>query len=358
MSNKLLISNLQFIQRESGIKWEDFYSIINISESTCTNYKNGSHSPSSATLAAIAEGINKILNNNSTLKTRFPKGILASELTTEDLEALSKKQGLNVHTIYTDKFVGDYMCYYMSTTVDNTDKKPINSGILQLRLGEQPNEFIAYGIFSLKSIEEAHATFDKINDKCLLTEKADEESPSLFIGKAYLSSTLLWCNLSNTEKKEHVSISFDLSEKITTKYPEKTFYGVRGIALSQTSGYSNQTTTFPLVIVKSPLTVSPNELEHYLHFNYSQIAPEELDKLAKKTIDFFNSQYNNTALQEVSDNSLLSNLLAAYVKHELKDLLKRHIFNSHYFTTKEMDVFYKNIIRPMRTDATIKDKID
>lgn len=356
--NELLVKNLAFIKGEVKMTWQDFYATININENTFNNYKSGDTSPSDKMMSDIALHINELISSHEVLKARFPKGVLAIELKTEDLEVRSKQQGLNAYTIFTDKFVGDYMCYYMSTNIEEKGKKATHSGILQLRHGDQPNEFLAYGVFSFKSVEDGLALFNEISDDKLLTEKYSDDNPSLFIGKAYLSSTLLWCNLSNSEKKEHVSISFDLSEKITTKHPDKIFYGVRGIALAQTSGHSNQTTTLPIVIAKTPLTVCPNKLEHYLRFNYTELAPQEIEKLAVKTINFFNSQHDNPVLKDDPNNELLSSLLVAFVKHELKDLINRHIFNSHYFQIDEMEDFYKEVIRPMRKRDTLSDKID
>lgn len=356
--NEILIKNLTFIKGEVKMSWQEFYNAIEVSENTFNNYKSGVSSPSDKIISVIALHINELISSHDILKARFPKGILATELKSEDLKGLSKTQGLNVYTIFTDKFVGDYMCYYMSTNIEEKGKKTTHSGVLQLRHGDQPNEFLAYGVFSFKSVEEGLALYNEISDDKLLTEKYSKDNPSLFIGKAYLSSSLLWCNLSNSEKKEHVSFSFDLSEKITTKHPDKIFYGVRGIALAQTSGHSNQTTALPIVIAKKPLTVCPNKLEHHLHFNYNELAPQELEKLAVKTINFFNSQHDNPVLKDDTNNALLSSLLVAFVKHELKDLINRHIFNSHYFIIDEMEDFYKEVIRPMRRRDALSDKID
>ena len=132
---------------------------------------------------------------------------------------------------------------------------------------------------------------------------------------------------------------------MSTKKPDKTFYGTRGIALSQTSGINNQTATFPFVIMKTALTVSPNELTHYLHFNYSKIAPEEITKLSRKATKFFETL---KADPEQFEGDLIDDLLVSFIRHEIKDLLGRHVFNSHYFLLDEMSEFYGEVVRPLR----------
>jgi len=173
----------------------------------------------------------------------------------------------------------------------------------------------------------------------------------VFTGVAYLSPTLLWCNLSDGSKSEHVSMSFDISSKITTKHPEKNFIGARGIALSQTSGQSNQTATFPIVVITEPISVSLNELTKYLHFSYTKIPEDKLGVLAERSVRLMMSLLQNKDI----DEALRLKLISQIVEHEVKDLLDKHIFNSHYYIPNELTEFYKTIIRPIRRNDNAED---
>ena len=48
------------------------------------------------------------------------------------------------------------------------------------------------------------------------------------------------------------------------------------------------------------------------------------------------------------DNALRLKLISQIVEHEVKDMLQKHIYNSHYYLPEEMTKFYTTIIRPIR----------
>ena len=58
------------------------------------------------------------------------------------------------------------------------------------------------------------------------------------------------------------------------------------------------------------------------------------------------------------DEDLRLKLISQIIEHEVKDLLSKHIFNSHYYLPQELTTFYKTIIRPIRrTNETSPDDI-
>lgn len=327
------------------VKGQEKYciSVLSISVNTYTNYMNGTTSPSEEVLLQMLNDINEIRRLHPILKKCFREDITLEQLRYHDLLKEFNEDSTRTSSLFAEKFFGNYLCYYNSTSLDDDDKKT-QFGIMQLRKGKMDGEFETIGVFSLKNENQALEIFNLLQDGRQFQDALSGTNYSVFTGASYLSPTLLWCNMSDGSKSEHVSMSFDLSAKITTKHPEKNFVGARGIALSQTSGQSNQTTTFPIVIITEPISVSLNELTKFLCFNYSRIPEDKLSVLAKRSVRLMTSLLQNSDI----DSDLRLKLISQIVEHEVKDLLEKHIFNSHYYLQKELDIFYKTIIRPIR----------
>lgn len=340
-----------------GRDWDDFstykpkikgqqkvcINVLKISVNTYINYINGRTSPSEDDLIQMLNDINELRSLHPVLKKCFRENITLEQLKNHDLLKEFNDDSNRTNSLFAEKFYGNYLCYYNSTSLD-TDDKITQFGIIQLNKGAAEGEFETKGIFSFKNESEARDIFNLLQDGYSFQDALAGNSHSVFTGTSYLSPTLLWCNMSDESKSEHVSMSFDLSSKITTKHPEKNFIGARGIALSQTSGQSNQTTTFPIVIIAEPISVSLNELTKFLCFNYSRIPDEKLSELAKRAVRLMTSLLQNDDI----DEDLRLKLISQIIEHEVKDLLSKHIFNSHYYLPQELTTFYKTIIRPIR----------
>ena len=328
---------------------------LHISPNTYSNYLNGKR-PSKTTLNKIVIDLNELRARIPELRDYIPEKITVESLTTVDLFKNDR------HKIYEKKFYGQYICYYNSTSVDNEHQ--VNQyGVIKISKGSRKCEFSLKGVFSLKDEKTAKTLYDAIDQttSCENVPKSDGEDtdkkPSfedilenyninspLFSGQAYLSANLLWCNLSNPSKTEHISISFDLSTKITEKNPAMPFFGDRGIALSQTSGQSSQSTAFPMVILREPATVCPNEMDKFLCFDFSQIDNSTLTSISSRVDKLIKNLLATGDFDETLKNKLISTL----IEHEILDLLRKHVFNSHYYTDKERSSFYKKIVRPIR----------
>lgn len=295
------------------------------------------------TLNALYNSLVTIINDHEELKKLFPNLPTLEELINEDVQDIINKDGAHIFNIYYHKFEGVYLCYYMSTNIEGARKNQY--GIMNLTHNSNGVEFEANGIFSINSLDIALDLFKKYQETGdFPADTSTAIETSLFRGKAYLSPTLLWVNMSNDSKSEHVSMSFDISYKVATKHAEKKFIGALGIALAQTSGQFNQTTTFPIIVSKQELPLSPNEIANQLHFNYTRLSESDIDKMADKTMGLINSLLTVNNI----DETLMRQLIAQIVEHEVKDLLRRHTFNAHYFTSDETSEFYKNVIRPLR----------
>lgn len=326
--------------------------VLAISVNTYSNYMNGKTCPPDADLTKMLSDINEFRSLHPVLKKCFRENITLEQLKYHDLLAEFNEDSSHASFLFAEKFFGNYLCYYNSTSLDSDDKKT-QFGIIQLSKGSAENEFITNGIFSLKNEHLARKIFNSLQNGCQFQEALAGNELSVFTGISYLSPTLLWCNMSDAPKNEHLSMSFDLSSKITTKHPEKVFIGARGIALSQTSGQSSQTTTFPIVIINEPISVSRNELTKFLCFNYSRIPEEKLSDLAQRVVRLMTSLLQNNDI----DESLRLKLISQIIEHEVKDLFSKHVFNSHYYLTQELTTFYRTIIRPIR-QATEKSNAD
>lgn len=334
------------------LSWDDlstyksygaYIHVLHIAPNTYTNYMNGRTSPSEDDMIHILEDINEIRKRHPVLKKCFREDITLEQLKSHNLLKEFNEDSSHSNSLFEEKFFGTYLCYYNSTSLEDKDKKT-QFGIMQLSKGHTDGEFVAKGLFSFKNENQALEIFTMLQNGQKFQDILNETNHSLFTGVAYLSTTLLWCNLSDNSKSEHVSMSFDISPKITTKHPEKNFVGARGIALSQTSGQSYQTTTFPIVIITEPLTVSLNELKQYLSFSYSKIPEEKITALASRAVRLMTSLLQNNDI----DSDLQLKLISQIVEHEVKDLLTKHIFNSHYYRSEELTQFYTTIIRPIR----------
>lgn len=330
---------------------------LHISPNTYSNYISGTNFPKEATIIEIVSDLNALRARIPELRKDYiPEEITVESLTKGDL--FKNNSGI----IFEEKFFGQYICYYNSTSVDN--KHQANQyGVIQISKGSHRCEFSLKGVFSLKDEKTAKTLYDAIDQttSCEDVPKSNSENtdkkPSfedilenyninspLFSGQAYLSPNLLWCNLSNSSKTEHISISFDLSTKITTKYPAMPFFGDRGIALSQTSGQSSQSTAFPMVILREPATVCPNEMDKFLCFDFSQIDDSTLTSISSRVDKLIKNLLANGDFDETLKNKLISTL----IEHEILDLLRKHVFNSHYYTVEERNSFYEKIVRPIR----------
>lgn len=343
------------------LSWDDlstyklygaYIHVLHISPNTYTNYLNGRTSPSEEDLVRMLNDINEIRKRHPVLKKCFSQNISIEQLRHHDLLKEFNDDASHSNSLFVEKFFGTYLCYYNSTTLDDDEKTP-QFGILQLSKGQKEGEFETKGIFSFKKEHEAIDIFNDLQNGKSFKEASGGTSHPVFTGLSYLSPTLLWCNMSDGSKTEHVSMSFDLSAKITTKHPEDSFVGARGISLSQTSGQSNQTTTFPIVIISEPIQISYNELTKFLCFNYSRIPEDKLTALAKRSVRLMTSLLQNDDI----DNDLRLKLISQIVEHEVNDLLEKHIFNSHYYLPKELNLFYKAVIRPIRRSEN-KDETD
>lgn len=330
--------------------------VLHISPNTYGNYISGINSPKEATIIEIVRDLNELRKRLPILREYLPTEITVESLTTGNL--FENKS----YIIFEEKFYGQYICYYNSTNVDN--KHQVNQyGVIQISKGSQKCEFSLKGVFSLKDEKTAKTLYDAIDQTTFCedvakshTDKTDKKpsfedilkncniNSQVFSGQAYLSDTLLWCNLSSSSKTEHISISFDLSIKITKKYPAMPFFGDRGIALSQTSGQSSQSTAFPMVILREPATVCSNEMDKFLCFDFSQIDNSTLAALSSRAARLIKNLLTNEDFDDVLKEKLISQLM----EHEILDLLRKHVFNSHYYTEKERSSFYQKIVRPIR----------
>lgn len=341
------------------LSWDDlltyknygsYIHVLHISPNTYTNYLNGKNSPAEDRFEEILADINEIRKRHPVLKKCFREDITLEQLKYHDLLQEFNDENTHSNSLFAEKFFGNYLCYYNSTSIDDNEKRT-QFGILQFSRGKSDNEFLATGIFSFKNENQAQEIFNSLQNGASAQEALSETGHAVFTGVAYLSPTLLWCNLSDASKSEHMSMSFDLSSKITTKHPEKNFIGARGIALSQTSGQSNQTATFPIVVITEPISVSLNELTKYLHFSYTKIPEDKLGILAERAVRLMMSLLQNKDI----DEALRMKLISQIVEHEVKDLLDKHIFNSHYYLPNELTQFYKTIIRPIRRNDNADD---
>lgn len=348
--------NLEFFRENLGYSQEIFcLDVLKINKNSYTNYLNGGM-PSPEKLRKIVEQIVAAVEEDDLLAPRFPAGTLTPIIMKEkDVSSLEKSEAAT--EFYWRKFLGNYVCYYMSTNIKGD--KQTQYGVLQIREGERPSKFVAYGVFSLKDDKDVFKIYDTLQEGKHLEDIVEEcQIKSLFDGKAYLSNSLLWINLSNVTRSEHVSLSFDLDSKIVTKNPQRIFAGTRGIALSQTSGQGNQTVTFPMVVTRYPLEksingISESDLTKFLHFSYKNIDDKALSDLTDKIINLEDSLRDNAYLVEMRGE-----ILKRYLNNAILSILSAHIYNSHYFRQDEAGEFYKEIIKPSKAQYETNDNKD
>ncbi len=345
MSKTTFFINIEYFRNLLSLSQETFCQNVGISNTAYDNYRRGSI-PRPGTMNLIIPFLNKKIEENNSLKNKFPDGVDSQDLTNINYEEDYKQRSQTTQNkhFYYQKFVDRFICYYTSTNISG--EKTIQYGIIQIVEEESITEFKTYGIFSLKNYQDALDIYHAINssDKTLESyEKENNNKHILFKGISYLSATLFWFNLTNDEKTEHVSASFDLDEKILTKYPKerKDFLGARGIALSQTSGLGNKTISFPFVLTKGPLMVDINTLSKYLYFNYSQqINKNAVDNITTSIIELLNA----LSLIDSLSNETKSYLISSLIEQKNNDMLQKNVFPSHYYKIKEMNDFYKDII--------------
>ena len=348
--------NLEYFRENLGHSQESFCAeVLPIDKNTYTNYSKGGM-PQPNKLKEIVDNIVTAIKKDTNLAPRFPEGSLTPTIMkTKSVASLEKSEAAT--EFYWRKFLGNYMCYYTSTNIKGN--KQTQYGVLQIREGERPSKFVAYGVFSLKDDKDAFKIYDTLQEGKHLEDIVEEcQIKSLFDGKAYLSNSLLWINLSNVTRSEHVSLSFDLDSKIVTKNPQRIFAGTRGIALSQTSGQGNQTVTFPLVVSRYPLEksvngISESDLTKFLHFSYKNIDDAVLSDLTTKIMNLEDSLKDNAALVEMRGE-----ILKRYLNNALLSILSLHIYNSHYFQQDEAGEFYKEIIKPSKAQYETTDNKD
>lgn len=319
--------------------------VLQIASSSYTNYMNGA-TPKDP--YAILRDLNEIRKRHPILKKCFRSEITYDRLFNHDL---SREYDDISHSgqLFSEKILGNYICYYRSTNIEG--EKTLQTGVLNFSKGKNENQFEVTGVFSLKKYNDTLKIFKSLEAGKDFPEILKETTGiNVFRGVAYLSINLLWCNLSDEAKSEHASLSFDLSPKVTLKHPEKTFAGGLGIALSQTSGQSIQSTDFPIAMLAAPLPVSPEELTNQLHFDYSRIKDAPFYDLANKLTAFILSLVQNKDI----DEGLLIKLVSQSIMYKFVDLLNNHVFSSHYYSSEQMTEFYADIIRPLRK----KDKDD
>ena len=365
----LFTKNLELIRRTAGIsqdkfcstkkpKWDDIdpfdYNdvtkfgkkidgVLRISNATYNNYMEGKTSPNEDVKQMILDDVNELRKRHPVLQKLFRKPLTLNQLFEEDL--IKYEDISETGQLFSEKFLKPYLCYYTSTKV--TGEKKTKTGILHLTRGNKDNEFDATGIFSFKDDEGAKKVLSSLQNGIPLKEAlADCHEGIVFKGTAFLSLTLLWCNLSNQGDTEHATFSFDLSPKITTKNPDKTFMGAKGIALSQTSGQTNQTISFPIVIASEPLTVSDNELKQFLCFDYG-FRGDKLDTLATDTVQLMNDLLGNVNIDEPLRIKLISQL----VEYKLKEFLSQYTYGSNVFSQEALEQFYSTVIKPLRNSG-------
>ncbi len=351
MAKTQFFRNLEYFKTNLGVPESEFYTtgkgkdkrgIIPVSKNGYENYRKGTI-PGDFKLKEIADALYKAILGDEGLFAKFPNPILPYDLRETDLSLTVAPADTNSQNFYSYKMVGAYICYYTSTNVEG--RKSTHYGVIQMSATDKNTVMDISGVFSLKNYDEALKIHSLLNGENKLSEIVVEmRHLSLFTGVVYLKPSLMWVNLVNENQDDFVSVSFDLSDKILTKNPNKLYLGSRGIAISSTSGQSNQSAAFPLVITKKPLSVSPNELTKYLHFRYTKIKDEEVHLLAEEIITLLNSILNSNALSPETRTKLLATTLA----EKLLSHLDQHIYNSHYFLTEEMTEFYDKIIFPIR----------
>ncbi len=350
MKQTAFAKNLEFIRTSLGYSQKAFCgkvgnnskAVLSISENTYLNYLKNCTTPTLNNQNIILEEINAAIEKHPVLSKRFPKGIINNELMEGDLEELSKCVLTETASRYPEKILGLYYCYYMSTNIDGD--KVLNYGLLQIAKAEDKSEYFARGLFTIESFDILFEAFKKIQRGMELDRVFADSAERIVSGEASVSADVIWISVSSENGNENISMSFDLSPKILTKNPNKEFLGSRGIALSQSVGQKNKSTAFPIVITKKPVRESNAVLNKYLHFSYSYIDESEIDALAENSVKLLEDMQKMDSFNE----QLMRSVVSINVKNGIKKILSSNVFNSHYYLSKEMEDFYREIIKPLR----------
>ncbi len=351
MSKTIFFKNLEYFQTNLGYSEDEFFTsgkgnhhggVIPISKNAYARYRNGTL-PRPYMLREIAAALTKAISKDEALSAKFPNPLLPYDLKETDLSLTTAPTNNNPQNFYSYKMLGSYLCYYVSTNCERT--KTPRYGVIQITATDKTNVMDICGVFSLKNYDDALKLHASLNENKKLSEEiAQTKRFSLFTGSLYLTPSLMWANLVNETQNDFLSVSFDLSNTILSKKPEKPYLGSRGIAISSTSGRINQSVTFPFVITKKPITVCSNKLIKYLHFAYTKVKDEDMCSLAEEIITLLSSVLNSNALSPETRTKLL----AATLAEKLLSYFEQHTYNSHYFLAEEMVEFYDNIIFPIK----------
>lgn len=326
----LFVKNLKFFQDKLNLPDTEFVNAIGISYNSYQNYKKNGNTacPHSKTLDEIASKINNY-------QCVYPYHISAKALIEKDLSNPTND------TLYYNKFAGTYICYYAN------NEKHIQYGVLKLFQDKTSNKFNTYGIFSLKDYDKLFEIYTVMDDikEIIYFPKSRKKLPSnLFEGESSISSSIVWSSLSNDVDSEHISISFDINEKILTKNEHKKFIGARGIALSQTGGHDSKTITFPIILIKSNEPINTKELMQFLNFSNREIPDNDFKGITSKWARLFESIPIDDFTKDEKET-----MAASLLKVEVSNIIKQSISNFHYYTSEETIDFYDKIIRPIRT---------
>ena len=341
---KLEYSNLEFFRTNLNLTNAEFVESIGISISHYYNLrdcKTPVEPDKFKKLPDIAYLLTQLIKKDDGLSKRFPNPIIPTDLLHTDFSQIPYQE-VTSSQFYSFKFAGNYIAYYTSTNTSG-EKQP-QYGVMSIKGTDSPNDFIAEGLFSIKTYEDALKIFKLVNEPDFTDfQKLNTNKYPHYSGEAHLTLTMLWLNMGNDSKSEYVSMSYDLTPKILTKNPKKNFFGALGIGLSQSSGQGNQTVTFPIVITKKEILCSENELAHYLHFNHTNIDKESINGIANRITKLIESFKGDSELSDLLDDALkrlLSKSISSY--------LSNNAYNSYYFSQSYLDDFYQNIILPIR----------
>ena len=332
--------NLEYIKNNLGLTEDDFCKSgdypgwIPIGKSSYGKYRVGAY-PSPQTLAKITEAINIIIEEDETLHKRFPRGILPIELRNENIAELAIKDDYS-YDFYSEKMAGVYICYYESTNVEGAKKRQY--GILQLMQKDSKTEMSACGVFSLRNYEQASKLYNAMMSGATLKDCAMEmKNTVVFEGSGFLTYSFLWIHLATRKKNEFVSMSFDLSEKVLSKNPLRPFSGALGSAHSQTTGASLQTTHFPMIITRKPLSLCDSEIAKHLHFSYD-VNADELHTAAEKTISLL-EKLSEGAFSKTTTTELLVTMMEQQLEALVRDKYRELYFSSNQLKKSYSDMF-------------------
>lgn len=338
----IFFTNLDFFRKNLGDSQYDFCNKLQISSTMYDKYRAGSM-PNTGTLRLITDNINQMIQNDEGLCNKFPSVILCSDLKNTDFTGQTttrKKATPPVHgDLFVNKITGAYLCYYRSTNPQGNGSP--RYGVVFIE--ETPeHKLVMTGVFSLKNLAAVHAIHEELAQNVPFDDVLSHY-PSIpaFRGEAYLSNNLLWGTMTTDDLTEFVTMSFDLSENVVSKKPEKDFLGCRGIALSQSTGSAGKTVTFPLVISKGSLSETQTELNKYLHFNHNPVEFSVFTTMAQTVIALLNS-LKQTKLSD----ALKEELVAQTLKVHFQAILNDKVYNNHSFSDEEMDEFYHRVIKP------------